>query len=843
MAITQLYTQDQRKKCYTCENSLTQNILVANKKRLIECRRYNEVGIMYETRLTVEGTDLFERGLIDIVENGVDTTEFAYEPTWEFEVQSEGSGSLSKYECGFDPQPVEYVQFKKYGHVQQLAVHHATCPKNFIGTVLQDLVFINDQLGDAYDENNAFSDAIMMAARRAVSTGVAMNDIIGIYGGSNVKANDYDGILAQAYYAWEGSAYFQSIEFQIEDSVLVTGSYVHLKYAGVQSTLDIFYDDSQASDPALERYQTRDEIKQRIVDWLNTEVLKENGNRYVDATWVGNSIFVTSRYAEKTINLVMFIDGNANVEDWTACTNINNINVLLHQNNMPIDERPWLVKWRRYNLDNIIQALPNDVYTATADIPMRAIKGRQALFIDPKVYKLYKHALKMRPQDATNYDLEEDYEVIWLDALEDTGLWFVTTVADNPAMRNIVHLVDAIGSEDRTMFVGPKDNTCKELAFIYETLHGVMVRDFRAFASNLLCSPFVSNLKEPQEVVKKMLPCYDKRVRERFLNPADQPKGCNLNAKFVISEEYENGALYALPDGSGGFNIYVLESGDTKPNGALPVYEVQLIDKTTGIAIGENATYKYTVTFDDGTQVIYTAKNPTIQFTNDLGGITFNVEQVVTTANCEDTYIASEDYDEQYPFTLEGTCADIDVLFEGSVYRTGTYTINNPTPASNVTVHTIAGETEVIDMSGNDSIQDFVDDINAYLKNGGYPGSATLDGTLVTITGSEEVIFQQNADFEVFANPKLVTISDGTTGYGPSDGIESIVIESLQASGGSVLNTYNELPFGESINDPTANYFFQGSLVTKLGCGFTIAETDAGALAVNAFFMNFSITA
>ena len=836
-SVSKTYSDEERAICYTCPDAgLQKSIEVSGRTTVVNCRNYTKKGVIFEQRLVAQSNELFDMNLIAVVDNGVDSSVFEFTPKWGFKVQSRGGGGKDKRDCGLDFQEIEYNPYTKNGYTELLYVNHKTCQNSFIGTELQDLVFTEDAHAQGYDTDNAYSDAVILTARETLQRGVMYNDIIGVFGGANPDANSYDGILAQAYWAYTQTAYFMSEKFTVDETVFVTGTYLHAKYSGKQ--INILFDSGQASDASLNRYQTRAEAYAALVDWLNYTVLTENGRRYVDASFNLNEIIATSRFAEMDVNLLMFVDGNATVEDWTKCSVSLGVDVELLQNNMSVDERPFLVKYRNYSVDTMLVDLATDIHNATIDIPKKAVVAGQekALFIDEKLWSNYLFALATKASTATMGDLRDTFgaNIYTLTALENTGLWFVTMVAANENARNIAHLVD---NNARANYISIHlSPDCRDVTWIYEQLHGVMVRDFRLFASNLLCSPFVENLVAPYEKTLKVLPCYDQRVRERFIDPVNQANGCVLDAKFVITDEYQNGAVYALPNGSGGYDIFALEAGEVAPVGALPVFEVQIMDTSTGIPTGETANYSYVFQFDDGTEMTSTARNPIIQFVNESAGVTFNVIQTVNTTNCEDTFVASQAYGEDFPFSIEGTCANVDVIVNGTLFRSDVYTLTGSAWDDNITVY-VGGVADTIDMTGATSPATAAAIIEAWFTTNGYIGTASGDATVLTVT-SEQVIFFEDAANVIFANDILVTLSDGTV-WDAADGIETVSID--------VDSTiFTALPVnGESTTFTNSDVAaISGEIVSKLGCTFELP-----AIAVDAFddnpglyYQNFQLT-
>lgn len=849
-----LYDNDaQRSDCYECHDNGSGFVKTRGQEYKLECRMFTQIGEAVETRMTARQTDIFATNLIDIVEVGVDSAEITFGKKFKFKAQSRGGGGLSKYECGDDYQIPELIKHHKVVYTELLYVHFKGCPKELISTELQDMVYMMDEYQESYNVDNMLSDMFLVAAREAIAEQIQYTDITGIYGSANERSNSYDGILAQAYWAYTGLAYFHSIKYTINESIFLTGTYLHAKYAGLELTVQ--YDDSQASDPTQNRFQTRQECYEAIVDWLNDDVRTASDRKYVDATWNMNEIIVTSKWAETTVNLQMYVSDKPEA-DWVSCDVFTGVDYETLQGVMPIDERPILVKWRRYTDDNILQLLPHDIYVATRDLDNTLLMPGQvwALYIDSYLWAQYNQALKTRPAEATSYDLSDDYNVYTLDALSEhggTGIWFVTVESATPALRNIAHLVDTTDrSRAETIQIRLSDD-CRKMKMFYEMLHGVMVKDFRLFASNLLCSPFSKLLKEPWEKTIPNIPCWNRKVRDSFIEPGKFDNDCKARAGFVRVDEYKNDALYAVPDGMGGYVINVQEAGETKPNGALPVYEIQFKDTTTGISPSQlaNTEYEYLVQTDDGLQYILTGKDPIVQYVSESAGTTFNIIQTVTVKNdegevvCVDTHNASDYFGEDYPFRCAGACDSVDAKFEGRIERSFVYSIaDGTTYNANINVF-VKGVAAVIDMTGVPAADAdaAAAKINQWFLDNGYAGNAAGDGSDDITIFSPEVIFIDHAAGDAYENEKLITIIDSTT-YDEADGTDSVeVFVYNQGDPQPGTPTYTELP-NQAAVAVTGPYTIDLNFTTKLGCSFEDLTVNVAQLANSAYFANFELT-
>lgn len=826
----------------------------------LECRNFTEYGNMMETMMSVMMTSLFTMNLIHILEIGVDTAKLTFNKYFEYLAQSRGGGGIDKYSCAVDYQESLFIKHQKLGHTERLYVHDKMCPKKLISTELQSMWFTDDEYaqgtGDSMD--NMLADMILMSARRAISKQVEHTDIIGVFGGGNQLANSYDGVLAQAYWAYTLLAYFHSVKITIDETLLTDGSYLHLKYSGMQETIDIQFDSTQVSDPSVNRYATYAEVYQAAVNWLNNDVLTESGRKYVDATYSSNEIWVTSKWTEREVQLLATIDTNPTVDNWADCDK-QGVTYQEIQGRMPIDERPHLVKWQRYTPENILVQLPKDIYEATRDIEMvlKPEPAQWALCIDPRVMKMYRYARQVERTDGVSGNIEDEYNVLEIPALAvngGTGLWFITTVADNEEFRNIAHLVDTVRSDSdlSDIYVGPADLKCREAEILYDTLHGVTVKDWRIFASNLLCSPFVDTFKtkEPWEKTLPMLPCWNKRVRDSFVDQNSNAGNCRIHAQFEITDEYQNSALYAVPLPGGGYDIRVLEDGETLPNGSLPVYEIQVTDKTVGILPSQitEVEYEYTVQTQDGTEVVYTDKNPVIPYVGNAAGTAFNITQVVTIPSiaCTGEFDASESFDEDFPFHMAGGCNDIDLQLDGRIDLTNDYTITGANWQGEVNITTPSGAA-TINLSGNTSNdpEGAAVIINDYLTSNGFAGTAVGDNddNSLTVSDSVDVVFANINLEDLFVRENRITIIDSTV-WDAADGIDTIGVKVwCQGDAEPASYTFDSLPDLELIDSCVGDgWNVEVDVTTILGCTFEDLQVSVAEITPPAQSANFTIT-
>ena len=837
-----------RQSCYTCIK--TAPVQVKNKSMQLECRRYTQIGLTYESDMAAKSTELADKRLIDVIPIGVDTAKFSNEKHLQYKVQSRGGGGLSKYECGSDYQTPQLIGHEKLAFTERLYIHDKFCAQTLISTELQDLAFPNDRYSDKDVTPSMFTDAMVSAARRAISEGINQNDIVGVFGGADENADSYDGVLAQAYWAYSLNAYFHSVEFIVDVAVLVSGTFLHAKYAGLM--LDLEFDSSQASDSDIERYQTLPELYSRLVQWLNEEVLTAGGRKYVDATFYQNTIIVTHQWTAQEVILMLTIDENASI-NWADCgTNVGvSFNIL--QGVMPVDERPFLVEYRPYTTDTILRNMVLDIYNAKKDMNDVVLDRGQvwALYVDSKLLDMYNVAAALRSQNEPAASLASMftesngtvniYSLNALSKFSGTGLWFITAIEEtgnSPRLRNIKHVVDS--TRGTMPFIGTVDDSCEEIKMKYDQLHGVFVWNFTKFASNLLCSPFVANLDTPHANTLPALPCFNAAVRSTEMDY--QPTaGCAINACFRVGTAYINSARYALPSllPNTEYDFFILEDGQTLPSGAISIYEIPVTDCTTGIAIDDipNATYSYSITFSDGqTVAVLTGKDPIISFVGNIGNVAFNITQTVTSGTCTATFDGSRAYDSSYPFQMLGACADVDLAITGRIDLTA-YTVTSATDFN--TAATVTGApTATIDLSANPSGADAEEAaaiINAYFLANNIAGYAVGVGSVLVVQSPnvEFVSLDAAGTPTAFTKEYRLSMFDNTD-YDANDGLGSIEVRVYCQTQASPVNpTFTALPSLEDINACSAFAGWEVDIIvtTVLGCTFELSATVNSASA------------
>lgn len=838
MSVPQVFPNDKRSSCYECTG--TQSIVVMNKNAKLQCRKFTMFGLMLEIESAVSMTELMDKGLIRSQAIGVDDALFSTTDSLDFTPSSQGRGGLGKNDCGLDPQAPKYRRHEKKGHTERIYVHSKECLNSFISTELQEAVFPNDRYSDGQGggvAGSAFSDMLVMGARRSMARSINRTDIIGIYQGSDSDSAHYDGILAQAVWAYQDNAYFAVNEYTIDENVLTTGNYLHAKYAGEQR--NFLYDSANPTDTAIDSYNTLAELYAAVVAWLNG-LTDTGGRKLVDASFYQNSITVAHKWTGWEIDLMLTIDNKPTV-DWTKCAKFVGIVATPIQSAMPIDERPFLVKYNRYTVDNILSQLALDIYAAKTQMDMSLLKEGQvwALYIDDRVLSTYNTAKALPTQNTSNGTVLDMFEggVHTLKALEGTGLWFFTTTDSDGNMmnRNVVHLTDSRGTNTPIFRV---DENCDELIVRYDQLHGVLVSDFRLLAANLLCSPFAAKLQAPQEALRPQLPCYNNAVRSTINDNAGSGT-CAVNANFRKTAEFINGALYGLYDLDGNLVIYTLNEGDTLPNGAVAITEVHFTDYTTGIPFDQlgSATYNWTVEYSDGTAEDYTGKDLILQFAGNFP-LAFNVSLTVEAGNCTDSHYASDDYSENYPFRVEGTCASLDMEILGTIRDMSVYEVTSTAFDTAVTVSGAPDAT--IDLSANPDANDAAAAaaiINAYFAANDIEGQAAGNGNVLTVV-SPSVVFvniDPSGTPVVFDKVYFISATD-TTNYSPNDGLGSVAIKTwCQAASEPVSPTFTALPNLQRLPVCTGDtgWDINAVFTSKLGCTVGMAEITVLKTAVN----------
>jgi hypothetical protein len=812
------------KDCYKCTSK--QKIEVRNGKQVtVECRQYTRYGLAMIAFQSAQLTELFDKKLIDIVDIGVDSAEFEAQKVFRSVARSRGAGGLNKHECGVDYQPLELIHFRKLGHTERIYDHHKVCPKEYIGTVLQDMIFENGRYSDANNPDNALSDMIQEASQRAISEAGNLNDIIGIFGSADKYSNAYNGILAQAYWAYTRNAHFQSLVYVVNETVFVDGTYLNARYSGV--TYSVKLDVSQPSDPDQGHYQTTAEAYNAIAVWLNDQVLGVGNKKLVDATFVGNEIFVTSRWTEATIDLKLTVSEDSAV-NWETCTVLNGVTIDIVENAMSIDERPYLVNYQAYTMNNVLTQLPMDIFAAVKDMETDLMLPGQSwgLYIDEKLYNMYKQALLIGTMNQPMKTLEEVFggEIFTLKALSrngGTGLWFITAISDNPALRNVKHLIDSMAAQ--MPYIGLTPN-CREMEILFDTLHGVLVRDFRLFAANLLCSPMAAILdqKDPDEQTQKLLPCYDRRVRENMQNPTGTT-GCTVQAGFVQKAFFKDNTKYALPniEPGTGYTVYQLQAGDTRPLDALDVWTLQLQDTTTGIPIEQlpGTTYEYRLITNDGVEVVSTAQNPIFSFFGGVDGVVFNVIQTVNTGACEDVYNYSQRSGNN--FELLNPCDDVNLELAGTIRLSDFYVVTSV--ELDTEVETSEGN---IDLSGNSSATDVegaAEIINQWFLDNGFEGTATAQGGTLVIYSPEVEFIAIDPDTanDLFVRTPALSIVDNTT-YAENNPVDSYAVKVWCVGDPEPVNaTFNALPSAELV-DSCDSWNVSVTVTSEFGCIWTV---------------------
>ena len=838
------------KPCKTCTGTVRYPV-IAGRKTTFACRKYDQEEIRQELMIATMEMDIFAMGLIEEKEIGIDGRAFEYTKGFKVKVESLGTGSYGKKMCARDYGEITYATHKKVGNVHLLHIDHKICPFNFIGLeTLQDMIFPSGEFADATNPKNEYTDTLILAGRAQTTEDIQITDIIGIFKGTDENSAHYDGILAHMFWGYQ-NAYFHSIQYDLSDesgiSYIPDDNYLSVKVGGRVFTVK--YTPDTGTNEALSEYGTLEEIAEAIVNWINQSLQNAGGFKMYNAVYLNDCIIITHRRAGKKIDMEFAYSPDGAIKDWWQCNT-----VLYHkivQNFMAIDERPWLTKWRSdaYNIKNIERDLPLDIFALYKKMPNPRSGAEYALFIDKYLYEMYVDNLGNEPHTSGINKLVTKFgdRIYHPDALSresGTGIWFIAPVSNVPSLRNVYHFYN---SSDRSMISAWVDEDCDEMKFKFRTLHGVMIKDLRFMGGNLLCSPWASNLIEPQPECAMMLPCHHKSCKDGVIQENECDKNCNIHAGFTMSDVTLNKNYYGING-----NIFevqydpITEEPLPLPAGAEPVYMVQILNNSSGVPINliGSEEYEYTLITSDGGEYTSNEEDPIFTFVGNIE-VTFTVQQKVSVTTtdgktCDSTYTASRDDDGE--FEMVGNCSDIDFKFAYRIDKNVTSSIEmSGVTGVGAELNTSVG---IIPISENVSKKVVAEEIQAYMADNNYVGNAketangfeivTQDFTVTdfkTETSGTPITPTVNTTYEATLDNQTI-VNDPVF-----DGINEVVL--LIESDEPTSDVFNELPENELLSTTTATPTFTLTLSVETASGCQeLNMTDTQAFTGSEPFIN-----
>lgn len=449
------------------------------------------------------------------------------------EIQTEDGNGRKLRQCKYVFEGLNVDDFEKRFYVCNTNKHLEVCPKDVIGSVLQD--WVGDRLADYEQdfENTTMSDIVISAIiEKYRKDFVAKFVLMAVWESEGRNMHGDDGVLAKAWYAHKGQ-FFHTLEFDL--SGIAAGQYLQAREGGKKYR------------KSIDDFPNLDALLLDFVQWLNN--LKDGRRFMYNATidLTTGKVIVTSAFAVERVRVVIVVNDGSAV-DWNP-KNIeeDRIHPRCLQNPMMINDTPLMFKYEEICEENFTRLFKSYLKefkrylhrNGFDSIRMEDIK----IGIDPELMLERADAVANRYlQGGIAVDFMEVIGVresafVPLNALNDTGLFFMTIEQNILLFDDSNNDLNGLPGAGR---VRVKEGEHGQFQFIFDNPIGSAVEHFGAFAANLCDSWFVEcnklDEKEPIANTKGVLPCYDDNVRRDCVTAQES---CSISASASISASYD----------------------------------------------------------------------------------------------------------------------------------------------------------------------------------------------------------------------------------------------------------------------------------------------------------------
>lgn len=491
-----------------CSNDCSKTIPI-NKGLPLPCKEFTNMESALFRRRALKDDQLWESGFTRIIERSAIGDDLRIK---DFrldigEIRTEASGARSLTECKYNYEGITVDAWEKRFYVVNTNKHLKLCPRDLVGSNLQDLIGNKMTDFDNFQDTDLADILIGAIIEKYNTEFVAKFILLAVWDGAGENMHGDDGIFAKAWYAYKGQ-YFHTMSYDL--SSITTGMSLEAIVGGKR------YSKSLASFGG-----TLNSLLLDFVTWVNN--LKDTKefmfNTSVDlATGI---ITVVSRFATSKIRLRVAILNAGETADWSSpqCSHEDRVPTQVLQNAMPINDVPLMFKNEEINETNFVPLFKRYLKefvrylhrNGFSDISIEDIK----IAIDPELMLERDDAVAGKylaggiPIDFMKEIGLSDSRFFPMNALNATGLF----------MMGIDGNIGIFGDSANDANGLPGTGTVKitdicdgQFSVIFDNPIGSMMDNFGASAFNLCDSFFVLDNKlddrEPYENTRGVLACY-----------------------------------------------------------------------------------------------------------------------------------------------------------------------------------------------------------------------------------------------------------------------------------------------------------------------------------------------
>jgi hypothetical protein len=506
----------------------------------LPCKEWSDMESALLRMLALEDEQLFASGFVTKVDRSNLADNLRIKKSWldVGDIQTQDSGQPGKDECKFNYEGITYDDFEKTFYTVNTGKHLKMCPKNLIGTKLQD--FIGEGLSDFNSENFADTDLadvlITQIIEKYRKEFVAKFVLLSVWEGAAENQHGDDGVLAKMWYQHKNQ-FFETYEYDL--SAIVSGDSLNAIVGGAQYS------------EAFDTFGTLTGLISDFVDWLNSLMDRRQpifNASFDDATF---AVVVAANCVTQKIDLRIVVNQGMPV-DWggSTCTRDLETAPVCLQNVMPINDTPLMFKFEEITEANFATLFKKYIKEFVRYMHRNGFDGVTMdsimIGIDPELMLERNDAINCR---IIQGGVQSDFmDLIGLsvdkfkplNALSGTGLFFMTVPGNILVFDDAAN--DANGMPGRGR-VRIKEECDDQVAIIFDNPLGSAVEHGGLFAANLCDSWFVNDNdldnRQPYENTRGVLSCYDDSNRKAcILGEAN----CTVTASVASVAAYDAGA-------------------------------------------------------------------------------------------------------------------------------------------------------------------------------------------------------------------------------------------------------------------------------------------------------------
>lgn len=521
-----------------CSDDCSKQIPI-NKGLPLPCKEWNDMESALLRMLALEDNQLFASGFVTKVDrsNLADNLRIKKRMIDVGEIRVEDNGARKKTECKFNYEGIEYDEFEKTFYTVNTNKHLKMCPREIIGTKLQD--FVGDSLQDFNNEDFEETDMADIIVTQIIEKYqrqfVAKFVLLSVWEGEAENQHGDDGIMAKAYYQSKGQ-FYETYEYDL--SGVTTGQTLNAIVGGKKFVEE------------FDTYGSLVALLSAFVDWLNS--LEDRRQKIYNATFddTNGTVTVAANHITQKIDLRIVVNDGTPVDWGSSCLVSEEVAPTCLQNVMPINDKPLLFKFEEITEDNFATLFKKYVKEFVRymhrngfdDITMDSV----LIGIDPELMLERNDQINckiiqggVQPNFMDLIGLSQD-KFVPLNALSGTGLFFMTVPNNIMIFDDAANDANGIPGRGR---VRVKETCEDEVAVIFDNPIGSAVEHWGLFAANLCDSWFVQHYKlderEPYENTRGVLSCYDDSNRKAcILGEAT----CKVSASVDYETAYDEGA-------------------------------------------------------------------------------------------------------------------------------------------------------------------------------------------------------------------------------------------------------------------------------------------------------------